>query len=307
MPEGPAPTSQPLRSRVLLPANVRGAGWLMIASATFALQAVAVKTLGQRLDVIQIGFFRCLFGLLAVVPFLYGTRQFLLSGRIGLHIVRALVGVGAMLCSYYALSHLPLATATGITFTKPLFLTILAVLFLGETVRLWRWTATIIGFVGVLIVARPGSEVFDPAMLVALVGSFFVADVAVLVKKLSQTDRNVTILFYFGVITTAIAAIPVVFVWLTPTTVEWLLLVLIGGTAAFAQYCTLRALRIGEASAVMPFDYTRLVFAGLFGYVFFAEVPDGWTLLGVAVLVASTLYIAHREWQQGRAPGPDSA
>jgi drug/metabolite transporter (DMT)-like permease len=266
------------------------------------LQAVVVKFLGQRLDVFQISFFRCVFGLLAVIPFLYGTNSYFLQGRVSLHILRAFVGLAGMMCSYYAVSHLPLATATAISFTKPLFLIVLAVLFLGETVRWRRWAATAAGFVGVVIVARPGSDVFDPAMLVALAGSFLIADVAVLVKKLSRSDRNATILFYYGGITTVIAAIPAYFVWLTPMGTEWPELIFIGASASFGQYCTLRALRVGEASAVMPFDYTRLVFAGLFGYVFFAEMPDGWTLVGVSVLVASTLYIAHREFQQGRAP-----
>jgi len=169
-------------------------------------------------------------------------------------------------------------------------------------VRLGRWLATAAGFAGVLIVARPGSEVFDPAMLVALAGSFFVADVAVLVKKLSQTDRNVTILFYYGIITTIMSAVPAFFLWQTPTAIEWPMLIFIGVSASFGQYCTLRAFRIGEASAVMPFDYTRLIYAGVFGYAFFAELPDGWTLVGTAVLVASTLYIAHRELQEGRTP-----
>jgi drug/metabolite transporter (DMT)-like permease len=285
-----------------LPGNIQGAGWLMLASATFAMQAVAVKILGQRLDVFQISFFRCVFGLLAVVPFLYGSNSYFLQGRVSLHVIRAFVGVAGMMCGYYAVSHLPLATATAISFTKPLFLIVLAVLFLGETVRWRRWAATAVGFIGVVIVARPGSEVFDPAMLVALAGSFLIADVAVLVKKLSQSDRNVTILFYYGSITTVIAAVPAYFVWLTPMGTEWLQLIFIGISASFGQYCTLRALRVGEASAVMPFDYTRLVFAGLFGYVFFAETPDSWTLVGVSILVASTLYIAHREYQQGRAP-----
>jgi drug/metabolite transporter (DMT)-like permease len=301
MPDSAAPISTTTRWQGL-PGNIQGAAWLVLGSVTFAMQAVAVKSLGQRLDVVQIGFFRCLFGLIAVVPFLYGTNSYFLRGKAWLHVVRAFVGVAGMLCSYYAVTHLPLATATAISFTKPLFLIILAVLFLGETVHWPRWTATVVGFIGVLIVARPGSEIFDPAMLVALAGSFFIADVAILVKKLSQNDRNATIMFYFGSITTVVAAIPAYFVWQMPVDTEWLLLAFVGVSAATAQYCTLRALRVGEASAVMPFDYTRLLFAGLFGYAFFAETPDGWTLVGIAVLVASTLYLAHREYQLGRTP-----
>jgi drug/metabolite transporter (DMT)-like permease len=282
-----------------LPPNVRGAAWLILASAVYSFQALIVKLLGQRLDPFEIAFFRCIFGLLAVLPFLSGTRGWTISGKPWMHVLRSIVGVSGMFCGFYAITHLPLATATAISFTKPLFLIVLAVIFLGEVVRWRRWTATGVGFLGVLIVLRPGSEAFSFAMLIALLGSFLIADVTVLVKKLSETDRNVTILFYFGVITTLVSAVPAVFVWQMPNLFEWPLLVLIGATAALGQYFSLRSFRIAEATAVMPFDYTRLLFAGLFGYIFFAEVPDGWTLLGIAILIASTLYIAQREMRLG--------
>ena len=297
------PEGEPASRWSALPANVRGAAWIVLASAVYSCQALIVKTLGQRLDPFEIAFFRCAFGLLAVMPFLAGTRGWTISGKPWMHVVRSIVGVSGMFCGFYSLTHLPLATATAISFTKPLFLIVLAVLFLGESVRWRRWTATAVGFVGVLIVIRPGGEVFSFAMLIALLGSFLVADVTVLVKKLSVTDRNVTIIFYFGVITTVVSAVPVLFVWQVPNLFEWSLLVLTGATAAFGQYCSLRAFRIAEATAVMPFDYTRLLFAGFFGYFFFAEIPDRWTLVGVAVLVASTLYIAQREMRLGRSTG----
>jgi drug/metabolite transporter (DMT)-like permease len=282
-----------------LPDNLRGALWIIGATTVYSVQGLLVKLLGQRLSPFEVAFFRCLFGLLVLVPFLAGTRSYRIGGSPWMHLLRALVGVSGMFCGFYAITYLPLATATAITFTKPLFLIVLAVLFLGEVVRWRRWTATAVGFLGVLIVARPGSEVFSPAMLIALLGSFLIADVAVLVKKLSVTDRNVTIMFYFAVITTLVAAVPAYFVWQVPLGIEWPLLIFVGAAASLGQYCTLRALRIAEATAVMPFDYTRLLFAGVFGYFFFGEVPDGWTLLGIAVLVGSTLYIAQREIRLG--------
>jgi len=304
---GTDPAPGPASRWSALPPNVRGAAWIILASAVYSFQALIVKTLGQRLDPFEIAFFRCVFGLIAVLPFLQGTRGWTISGKPWMHVLRSIVGVSGMFCGFYAITHLPLATATAISFTKPLFLIVLAVIFLGEIVRWRRWTATAIGFLGVLIVLRPGSETFSFAMIIALLGSFLIADVTVLVKKLSVTDRNVTILFYFGVITTLVSAVPAVFVWKTPTGVEWPLLVLIGATAALGQYFSLRSFRIAEATAVMPFDYTRLLFAGLFGYLFFAEVPDGWTLVGIAVLIGSTLYIAQREMRLGVRSGSDTA
>lgn len=292
-----------LSGNLPLPGNLRGALWIVLTASIFAIQGLVVKLLGQRLDSFQVAFFRCAFGLLAILPFLYGTTSFFLTGRIGTHIARSLIGVGGTFCGFYALTHLPLATATAISFTRPLFLILLALLFLGETVRWQRWIATVVGFLGVLVVLRPGTDAFDPAMLVALAGSLFVSEVSVLVKKLSGTERNVTILFYFASITTLVSAVPAAFVWQDPVGGEWVLLALVGILSSLAQYTMLRALRVGEATAVMPFDYARLPFAGVLGYMFFAELPDGWTLVGIAVLTGATLYIARQEIAASRVQG----
>jgi drug/metabolite transporter (DMT)-like permease len=289
-----------------LPGNVRGALWMLLAGAVFTAQGAIVKGLGSRLDSFEIAFFRCAFGLLAIAPFVIGPyltqggTALFLTGRPWMHLARALVGVTGMFCGFYAVTHLPLADATAISFTKPLFMIVLAVIFLGEQVRWRRWSATIVGFLGVLIIMRPGTDSFQPAALVALLGSFFIADVVVLVKKLSATERNVTILFYFAAITTVVSAIPAAFVWQTPTLHELGLLVLVGVTATLGQACALRAYRAGEATAVVPFDYARLIFAVVYGYAFFAELPDLWSYVGAAVLIASTLYIAFREIRIGK-------
>src|SRR5690606_23111586 len=284
-----------------LPGNARGALWMLLAGAVFTAQGALVKLLGTRLDSFQIAFFRCAVGLLTIAPFIVGpylaqgATALFMTGRPWMHLARGLVGVAGLFCGFYAVTHLPLADATAISFTKPLFMIVLAVLFLGERFRWRRWSATAIGFIGVLIIMRPGTASFDPAALVALLGSLFVADVVVLVKKLATTERNVTILFYFAVITTIVSAGPALLVWQDPSGAELVLLALVGIAATLGQACSLRAYRAGEATAVMPFDYARLVFAAAYGYLFFAEVPDIWTYVGAAILVASTLYIALRD------------
>lgn len=279
---------------------------MLLGGAIYTAQGAIVKGLGARLDSFEIAFFRCAFGLLAIAPFVIGPylaqggTALFLTGRPWMHLARALVGVAGMFCGFYAVTHLPLAEATAISFTKPLFMIVLAVVFLGEQVRWRRWSATAVGFIGVIIIMRPGTDSFQPAALVALLGSFFIADVVVLVKKLSATERNVTILFYFAAITTVVAAVPAALVWETPTLRELGFLILVGITATLGQACSLRAYRAGEATAVMPFDYARLIFATAYGYVFFAELPDLWSYAGTAVLIASTLYIALREIRIGR-------
>lgn len=289
-----------------LPANVRGAIWILAASILFSFMAATVKTVGARLDSFQIAFFRCAFGLIVILPFMARAGpQVFRTSRPLLHIVRALTGLVAMFCGFYSITHLPLADATAISFAKPLFMILLAVLFLGETVRWRRWTATVVGFLGVVIMINPGENGLNPAMAAALVGTLCVAVVVVLVKRLSATEAPLTILFTFGVVSTVVSAIPAALVWQTPTWTELALMVLIGALGAAGQSCAIRGFRVGEATAVVPFDYSRLLFAGALGYVLFGDVPTLNTLAGAALIVVSTLYIALREAKLGKKPGPN--
>jgi drug/metabolite transporter (DMT)-like permease len=226
----------------------------------------------------------------------------MLTGRPVAHLARGLAGIAGMFCGMYALVHLPLADAVAISFAKPLFAVLLAALFLSERVGAGRWLATAAGFAGVLIVVRPGSGEFELAHVIALLGAFFIADVVVLVKKLQGSEKNATIMAYFGIVTSLASAGPALYVWLAPTLFEWALLVGIAVAATLGQWMALRAYRAAEASAVVPFDYLRLVFAILFGWAIFAEVPDRWTLAGTCVLIAATAFIAFREIRMGRKP-----
>lgn len=282
--------------------NARGALWITLGAMLFAAMAAAVKTLGQQLDFFQVVFFRCAFALVSLVPFVWraGGIASLRTRRLPLHLLRGAFGILAMTCGFYAVTHLPLADATAITFTKPLFTIVLAVLFLGEVVRWRRWTATVAGFVGVLIMVRPGQHGVEAAVLVALFGSVMVAAALTVVKKLTTTETPTSILAYFGIFTTLVALGPAIAVWQQPSLVQLGMGAAIGVLGAAAQSFMIRGYRIGEATAVTPFDYTRLVFSGLLGFVLFAEVPDLWTLAGAAVLVGSTLYIARREARLGR-------
>ncbi len=284
--------------------NVRGALWVLLGCVLFTCMGTLVKLLSASFDSFQLAFFRAAFGLLAVLPFVVrGRFTALRTQRLGAHVWRSVIGAAAMLCGFYALTHLSYADAVSLSYARPLFLIPLAVMFLGEQVRVRRWVATGIGFVGVLIMLRPGHAP-DLATFVALAGAALVAVVTVLIKRLSQTERPETLLFYFGVISTLVALVPALLVWRQPSFGELLLLLAIGACAASGQYCTVRSFKVGEATAVIPFDYSRLLMAGVIGFFVFAEVPDIWTICGAAVIVASTLYIALREAQLGKAPRP---
>ncbi len=284
-----------------LPANLRGALWVILSCLCIASMAALVKTLGARLDSFQLAFFRAAFGLLAVAPFALGAGAAALRTRqLGLHLVRGVAGTVAMMCGFYALTRLSLADATAITFTTPLFLTVLAALVLHERVRWRRWSATALGFVGVLIMLRPGEGVLEAAALVALLGASCIATVRLVIKRLTLHDGPLTIIVWFGLISTAVSAVPAALVWRTPTLVELALLVLLGCLASLTQVFLIRGYAIGEASALAPFEYFRLPFAMLYGFLLFAELPDRYTLLGASIIVASTLYIARREQLRNR-------
>jgi len=289
------------RAGALLPENVQGAFWVIASCLLVVSMSVVVKMLGARLDSFQLSFFRAAFGLLVVAPFALAAGPTILrTRRLGLHLARGIAGGIGMISGFYALTHLPLADVSAIGFTKPLFLIVLATLVLRERVGYRRWSATFVGFLGVLIMVRPGGGVLELAALVALLGALAAACVKLFVKQLSQTERPVTILVYLGLITTTLTALPAYLVWQPPTVIELALMLLVGVLASLAQLCIIRGYKIGEASALAPFEYSRLPFAATYGILLFAEIPDLYTLAGAALIVASTLYIAHREAQLGK-------
>ena len=179
-------------------------------------------------------------------------------------------------------------------------MTVLIAMLLPEIVSWQRWTAVAVGFLGVVIMMRPGVGGLDPDVFVALGGAFFFAVVNVLVKQLSSTERPVTILLYAAIFTSVISFPPALYVWEWPTLYGWGLVVAMAVLSASNQYLMIRAWRVADASAVVPFDYTRLVWSGLIGFVFFSELPDLFTLSGVAVIITAVLYITFHEAQQGR-------
>ncbi len=278
-----------------MPGNAKGALWMLLGGFLFSCMSLGIKYLGQELDSFQIGFLRAFFGLLAVMPFVLKRGIGNLRTRVfKLHLIRSIVGITGMLSIFYAITHMPLADAVALTFTRPLFLIVLAVLFLGEIVRWRRWAATFVGFLGVLIMVQANTEV-GLASAVALFGALMVALVSVFLKKLSRTEAPTTIMFYFGVIGSCIAFIPATQVWVTPTWEQLGILAVAATVGSGANFCIIRALSVAEATAVTPFDYMRLVFSGILGFLIFGEVPTAWMLLGAAIIVSSSLYIVHRE------------
>jgi drug/metabolite transporter (DMT)-like permease len=280
-----------------LPLAVRAVLLMVTGCLLFSIMGALVKLLGQQLDSFQIAFFRCFFGFTAILPFalLKPGRHALRTTHFYGHFLRGALGVAAIVAGFYATTRLPLTNSTAISFTAPLFMILTAIFLLGEKVRWRRGLATIAGFIGVLVMVRPDSGTLDMGAMVGLFGAFLGALSTTLIKRLSATEEALTILVYFGLFSSILTAIPAYFVWRPLTGAELGLLALVGAVGAVGQFCQVRAFAAGELMAVAPIDYSRLLFAGIIGFLLFAELPDRYTLVGAAIIIGSTLYIACRE------------
>ncbi len=291
---------------VALPGNVRGAIWILVSALIFTLTNSLIKYVGSSLDPFQMVFFRGLFGTMFLLPIVWhaGGMAVLKTQRMNFHLARGITGSLALMTIFYALTNMPLADVTGISFSRSLWVIILAVIFLGESIRWRRWTATLLGFCGVLVMVRPGPEA-NPAAIAAVLNALFVAMSVVLIKRMTVTEKPLTILFWGTLIPTFVTLPPALVVWQTPTNAELMLMAAIGAGLSVGHTCLIHGLRVGEATAVMPFDYTRLIFAGIAGYIFFVEIPDPYTIAGAILIICATLYIARREAKEGRAATPE--
>ena len=289
-----------------LPGNLRGGVWFLAGAAILTLMLALIKLAGQSLHVTEILFFRQMTMVAIALPaIVHGYPESLKTRRLDLQLARIGVAFGAMTLGFTAVIHLPLAEVTTLGFTKTFFMTILGIVVLGEVVRARRWAALAAGFAGVLIILWPeagsGSGIYR---LASIASACLVALVMVLIRKLTQVDRPVTILSYQAMGVGLLMFGPMLWFWKTPTPWEAGLLVLIGVVAAAGQYINILALRAGEASALAPLDFTRLVFAGALGLAMFGEQPSGRVFLGAAVIVGAALYTLHRERRTGRG-NPD--
>ncbi|WP_337996496.1 DMT family transporter [Oleispirillum naphthae] len=277
--------------------NVRGALWMVLAVCLFSQMNALIKYVGQDLHPFEVAFFRAVFGFLVLLPVIAGSggMRVFATRKPLFHLWRAASGCGAMLCFFYTLTHLPLANATALSFSQPLFLLAMAPLLLKEKVGWHRWAAALVGFSGVVIAARPGAEGFSPAAFIAVGGAFFMALAMVSVKVMSRTEAPLTILSYFSlsiIFTTLVPAIPV---WRTPTAAQTAWLALIGLMGSIGQYLYIRSYRAGDASVVAPFNFLQLPVSAVLGFAVFAEIPAATTLAGGGIIVASVLYIMRRE------------
>ncbi len=285
--------------------NVKGILWMLLAGLFFSVMVALIKLLGSRIASFEIVFFRSVIQLatLSVVFWRIGFSS-LKSRRPLLQGIRALIAVLLINCNFYAFTKLPIAEVTAIGFSRNLFLALLAVAFLAEKNSIQRVVATVAGFIGILIIIRPGHDVFEGAALIALAGACLGAIMMVLIRKLTVSDSNAIMMAYPSLAIVLTTSIPAYLFWITPTGHELLLLVVMSFMGIFGQWCLIQAFRLGEATAVAPASYMRLIFATIIGYFLFAEIPDYMSVLGTLIIVASNLYLVLWEGRTSRAvPG----
>lgn len=295
----------PLRALVrawhAAPAVLRGIVLMCTASLFFAIMQVLVRYVSRQLPPFEIAFFRNVFGFIIFVPLLVsGGPGFLRTRRLGLHVVRGLLNVGAMLMVFTALSLTPVARVMALSFTAPLFAALLSVLFLGERFRARRWMALMLGFAGMLIILRPGVVPVDPGSLMVVCAASLWAVAMIVIKILSRTESSFAITAYMNIFLSIFSLAPALWVWQTPAGQVWIWLVTIGVSGTVAQLLLSQALKEAEPTAVLPFDFLKLVWATLLGLWVFGELPDLWTYVGAAVIFASGFYIVLREHHERR-------
>ena len=269
---------------------------MCLSTVAFSIMHGLVRFVSEVLPPFQIAFFRNFFGLAFLLPLLMRSRFAVLrTKQIGLHALRGVINMAAMLMFFTALSISPIAKVTALGFTAPIFMAILAVIVLGERFRIYRWSAIFLGFVGMLIILRPGLVVIDTGALL-VIGSAVLWAVAMLIIKIqSRTESSLTIVAYMGIFLGVFSIAPALWVW-QPFELQTLgLMVLIGLFGSIAQMAISESLKETDPTALMPFDFLKLIWTAMIGAWFFAEIPDMFTWIGATVIFSSGLFIAFRE------------
>ncbi|MGD9583752.1 MAG: DMT family transporter [Lysobacterales bacterium] len=280
---------------------LRAAVLMAVSAVLFGLMAVAIRLAAAELHAFEIAFFRNLFGLLFALPILlrHGPSIFR-TNKLPLYLLRCLIGTAGMLCGFWALVNMPLAQAVAISYSTPLFVTIGAVLVLGEVVRARRWTAVLLGFVGVIILLHPGADSFHAGAFIALLAAAFSGSVAISIKFLTRTESPDSIVLYTTLIWVPMTLVPAVFVWQMPTGITWLWIAAAGFLGTSAHRLWTRALHSSDASAITPISFLQLPVVALAGWLLFDEAITRYTIIGSLIILASNVYIAHREMQLAR-------
>ncbi len=265
-------------------------------SLLLVAMAALVKQLGNHIPSFELLFFRSGIGFLLVLPlFLKNPMEPLQTKKPFLHLMRGGLGALGNFCFFWTITHMLLADSMALQFSRPLFMIPLAIFFLGERVPLNRTLVSVVGFIGILLYARPFTSGFDANAVIGAAGALFGGLVIVAIKRLAKTEQTRVIMFYYAFWNAVFALIPSLFIWVWPQGIEWVLLILIGFLGIAGQGMITQGLTMGDASALAPLDYSRIVYAAVLGFLLFGEVPGLWSLAGMALIVAASIYLVLTE------------
>ncbi len=275
-----------------LPVVIQAAWWMCLSAFAYAASIAIAHHLTQRLPVFEVALGRNVFALLFMMPWLYsvGLRA-MRTSHFGMHAVRGLFSAANVWFLFGALTLAPVADVSAITFLMPIVAAILAVIFFREKTGIWQWVATLAGFFGALIVIRPGMADFNPGLLLALASVFSGSVVAMMIKGLLKYDSSDTVAAWLFLSHTVLGLIPAIIVWVQPTWEEVIWTAFLGYLGTVIQRAFNRSMALADATVVLPFNFTRLIWAALFGYLFFAELPDLWTWIGGTVIFLASIWL----------------
>lgn len=275
-----------------------GVGLMLAAMAILPVIDVIAKKLGQAgMPILVVVWARALFGGVMTLPFALkaeGTRAFRPAQPLR-QLARAVLLFGATFLFFSALKYLPIADAMAIFFVNPLVIVVLSALVLHERVGPRRWAAVAVGFIGTLIIIRPGMVAVNPGTVFALGSGVALGSYFVLTRAMAGAADAMVLNFQTSAIGAALMTLALPFLWVTPSPMQWAMLAALGGIATLGHVLITKAYEHGEASLLAPLAFTEIVMATVLGYAFFGDLPDRWTVLGVAILIGSAVYISVRE------------
>lgn len=287
------------------PNNGRGILWMLVCGLSMSAMHASIRLVSEGLHPFEIAFFRLIFGVIPLLPwFIKLGWAPLRTKRLGLMVTRGALNILCMLAFFMALSITPLAEVTALVFTAPIFATALAVFVFGERVGLLRWSAIAFGFLGAMVVVRPGFETISLGPALALFAAILWGVCLVIIKSLGKTESSLTITAYMSLVMAPLSLLPALWVWQWPTGEQYLWLILIGITGGIGQLAMAEALRVGETHVVLPVDFTRLIWISAIAYLAFSEIPGVYTWLGGAMIFAATAFITWRERRLKRRKTP---
>jgi drug/metabolite transporter (DMT)-like permease len=269
---------------------------MMGATASWALMAAIPRYFSGEIHPFEIVFFRSVFGTLFLMPWLFrvglgGLR----TKRVGMHLIRGFMGLVVIYMLFVAIAQTPLGEVAAILSIRPVIASLGAVLILHEVMKGRRWTATGIGFIGALLILRPGSSELSTGVLLALLSVVTMAGLSLVIKSLSRTEAPDTIVIWQMIVFAPCSLIPALFVWQTPDPWQFVLLASTGLFGTMTQRCLTRSFAAADATVVLPFDFTRLIFSAIVGFVLFEEFPDIWTWAGGLLILAAVLWLTQGE------------